>query len=76
MAQPVPPFETGSTPVILEAKSIAAVATTPAVAFRKPVTLLRVKVLEATKFEVEAIPVTARLVLVAFVVVLLIAVKF
>lgn len=41
------------------------VATVPAVAFRKPERLPRVKELEATSADVEAVPVMARLVEVA-----------
>lgn len=67
-AHPVPPFATAK----IEAptsftRSIVAVAITPAVALRKPVRFARRNVLDTTKFEVEALFETARLVEVAFV---------
>jgi hypothetical protein len=68
-AQPVPPFPTPSMPVISEVKSMRAVATAPAVALRKPETLEKVKLFEATRLDDEAVPETARLDEVALVVV-------
>ena len=59
-AQPVPPFETGRTPVTSLARLMRAVATAPAVAFRKPVTFEKVNEFDATRFVVEAVPLTAR----------------
>ena len=62
---PVPPNATLRMPVTSFARSMREVATTPAVALRKPLRVPRVKELEATRFEVEAVPVTARFVVVA-----------
>ena len=53
-AQPVPPFGTVRTPVTSEARLIREVATAPAVALRKPLTLEKVKEFEATSSDVEA----------------------
>jgi hypothetical protein len=63
-------------PVTSDARLTSDVATAPAVALRKPLRVPSLKELEATSAEVEAVPVTARLVVVAFVVVLLVALKF
>ena len=53
-AHPVPPFGTGRTPVTSAAKSMSAVATTPAVALRKPLRFAKVNEFDAMRFEVEA----------------------
>ena len=58
VAAPVPPFPTPSVPVMSVARSTSAVATAPAVALRKPVTDLKVKLFEAMRFEVDAVPET------------------
>ena len=65
LAHPVPPFAIGRIPVTSLARSTSAVVTAPATAFKNPVTLEKVNELDATRAEVEAVPVTPRLVLVA-----------
>jgi len=55
---PVPPLPTGRMPVMSLARSIAAVATAPAVAFKKPVTFLNVNPVEAMSCDVDACPAT------------------
>jgi len=52
--QPVPPRFTPRMPVTSFARSMAAVATTPAVAFKKPDTLPNVNAFDATSCDVEA----------------------
>jgi hypothetical protein len=69
LAHPVPPFDTPKTPVTSLARFTNAVDTTPAVALRKPESEPMVSEFEATRLVDEAVPVTARLVEVAFVVV-------
>jgi hypothetical protein len=74
-AQPVPPLATGKVPVTSLARLISDVPTTPAVALRNPVMFLNVNPLEATSWEVEAVPVTASEVVVALVVVEFVTVR-
>jgi hypothetical protein len=54
LAHPVPPLAMARIPVMSDARSMAAEATTPAVALRKPETFPKVKEFEATRLEVEA----------------------
>ena len=66
---PVPPFAVPRIPLMSDVRLMRAVATTPAVAFKNPLTCPKVKVFDATRFEVEATVVTLRLVVVALVIV-------
>jgi hypothetical protein len=67
--QPVPPLDTPRIPVTSVVRFTSAVDTAPAVALRKPESVPMVSEFEATRLVDEAVPVTARLVVVAFVVV-------
>src|SRR6185503_3664267 len=58
-AHPVPPFPTGNTPVTSDARLTRAVETAPATALRNPVTFPSVNELDTTRFEDEAVPLTA-----------------
>lgn len=69
---PVPPFKTASVPVTSVPTLTSAVATTPAVALRKPVRFARRNAEETTKLVVDAVPETWSAVVVAFVEVLLV----
>jgi hypothetical protein len=69
--QPEPPFPTGKTLVTSEAKLIKDVETAPAVAFKNPdkvprVRLFTVRELEITRSEVEAVPETVSAVVEAY----------
>ena len=70
---PVPPLRTGRTPVMSVVRSTSAVATTPAVAFKKPVREPKESEVTVVVARVE-VPVATRFVVVAFVAVKLVMV--